>query len=366
MKNRTFQRLFPLLRTGSILLAVVLFCAALVGVNAQLTVGTNEERNLATYLGLALTLVVVYLLERVPQMLMGRHLGWKLVRYEAFGRVYQADGTGAFVRVPAPARKRLRYEPYLLPPEDASRHDVTLYMLCPLLYGTALAVLFGVLTLLTLGQPVSLVLCELAMGGVVLVLACLLPMDEGYLASLPTMVRWMRDPQQLADWIGQSRNWARNMGLLEEITMEGIPNPQQIQTGQDAVALMWRVQMLLFIEQDIPAAYALEKRVLDSDVLVNPASWKGMLHNGVTAELLAGEPGEFTEIYQSKAGKGARQEVFSSVDGALAGYAVTMLVTREEREVEVLRNYLNPVRKEIEGLDSLMTAIEEKAARIES
>ena len=48
MKNRTFQRLFPFLRMGSILLAAVLFCAALIGLNAQLTVGTNEERNLAT------------------------------------------------------------------------------------------------------------------------------------------------------------------------------------------------------------------------------------------------------------------------------------------------------------------------------
>ena len=62
MKNRTFQRLFPLLRMGSILLAAVLFCAALIGVNAQLTVGTNEERNLATYLRLALTAVVTNLL----------------------------------------------------------------------------------------------------------------------------------------------------------------------------------------------------------------------------------------------------------------------------------------------------------------
>ena len=109
MKNRTFQRLFPLLRMGSILLAAVLFCAALIGVNAQLTVGTNEERNLATYLGLALTAVVTYLLQDVPKMLVGRHFGWKLVRYEAFGRVYQADGTGAFVRVPVPAQSRLRY-----------------------------------------------------------------------------------------------------------------------------------------------------------------------------------------------------------------------------------------------------------------
>lgn len=139
MKNRTFQRLFPLLRMGSILLAAVLFCAALIGVNAQLTVGTNEERNLATYLGLALTAVVTYLLQDVPKMLVGRHFGWKLVRYEAFGRVYQADGTGAFVRVPVPAQSRLRYQPYLLPPEDAPRHDVTLYTLCPLLYGGALA-----------------------------------------------------------------------------------------------------------------------------------------------------------------------------------------------------------------------------------
>ena len=87
MKNRTFQRLFPLLRMGSILLAAVLFCAALIGVNAQLTVGTNEERNLATYLGLALTAVVTYLLQDVPKMLVGRHFGWKLVRYEAFGSI---------------------------------------------------------------------------------------------------------------------------------------------------------------------------------------------------------------------------------------------------------------------------------------
>lgn len=143
MKNRTFQRLFRLLRMGSILLAAVLFCAALVGVNAQLTVGTNEERNLATYLGLALTAVVTYLLQDVPKMLVGRHFGWKLVRYEAFGRVYQADGTGAFVRIQAPAQSRLRYQPYLLPPEDAPRHDVTLYTLCPLLYGGTLAVVFG-------------------------------------------------------------------------------------------------------------------------------------------------------------------------------------------------------------------------------
>ena len=106
MKNRTFQRLFPLLRMGSILLAAVLFCAALIGVNAQLTVGTNEERNLATYLGLALTAVVTYLLQDMLKMLVGRHFGWKLVRYEAFGRVYQADGAGAFVRIQAPAQSR--------------------------------------------------------------------------------------------------------------------------------------------------------------------------------------------------------------------------------------------------------------------
>ena len=201
MKNRTFQRLFPLLRMGSILLAAVLFCAALIGVNAQLTVGTNEERNLATYLGLALTAVVTYLLQDVPKMLVGRHFGWKLVRYEAFGRVYQADGTGAFVRVPVPAQSRLRYQPYLLPPEDASRHDVTLYTLCPLLYGGALAVVVGVLTLLTLGQPVSLVLCELAMGGVVLVMTCILPMDERFIASPMAIARMLRDPEQLAEWL---------------------------------------------------------------------------------------------------------------------------------------------------------------------
>lgn len=366
MKNRTFQRLFPLLRTGSILLAVVLFCAALVGVNAQLTVGTNEERNLATYLGLALTVVVAYLLQDVPKMLVGRHLGWKLVRYEAFGRVYQADGTGAFVRVPEPARKRLRYQPYLLPPEDASRHDVTLYMLCPLLYGGMLAVLFGALTLLTLGQPVSLVLCELAMGGVVLVLACLLPMDEGDLASLPTMVHWMRDPQQLAEWVTLMRNRIRELDKLEGVGLEDIPNPQQIRTGLDGVALVWRMQNLLLEEQNSQAAYALAKRMLDNEVRVPPLTWNCVLLCGVTAELLLGEPSEFAALYQSKTGKGARQNVFSSVDGALAGYAVTMLVTHEAREAEVLRELLNTVREKMLGVDGLMKKIEEKAARTES
>ena len=366
MKNRTFQRLFPLLRTDSILLAAVLFCVALAGVTAQVTAGTNQERNLVTYLGLALTVVVAYLLQAVPSMLMGRHFGWKLVRYEAFGRVYQADGTGAFVRVQAPAMNSLRYHPYLLPPEDASRHDVTWYLLCPLLYGGALAVVFGVLTVLTLGQPVSLVLCELAMGGVVLVMTCILPMNNRQYASRLTCVRWMREPEQLAEWVMIVRKTTRKFGLMEEIALEDIPNPQQIRTGQDILVIEWRMQKLLFDKQDSQAAYAMAKRVLDSDVRIPPTLWNAILHEGVTAELLAGEPGEFTEIYLSKAGKGARQETFTSVDGALAAYAVTMLVTREEREVEVLRDYLNPVRKEIEGLDSLMAGIEEKAARIES
>ena len=74
MKNRKFQCLFPLLRMGSILLAAVLFCGALVGVNAQLTVGTNEERNLATYLGLALTAVVTYLVCAISRICFRRRM----------------------------------------------------------------------------------------------------------------------------------------------------------------------------------------------------------------------------------------------------------------------------------------------------
>ena len=295
MKNRTFQRLFPLLRMGSILLAAVLFCAALIGVNAQLTVGTNEERNLATYLGLALTAVVTYLLQDVPKMLVGRHFGWKLVRYEAFGRVYQADGTGAFVRVQAPTQSRLRYQPYLLPPEDASRHDVTLYTLCPLLYGGALAVVFGVLTLLTLGQPVSLVLCELAMGGVALVMTCILPMDERFIASPMAIARMLRDPEQLAEWLYFARMKANGGVEVTDVSIENIPQPATVKTCQDAICVFQRAQIALMVQCDAQKAYGLMKQVLESEARLSYTAWKLLLSDGVVAELLAGEPGEFTE-----------------------------------------------------------------------
>lgn len=366
MKNRTFQRLFPLLRMGSILLAAVLFCAALIGVNAQLTVGTNEERNLATYLGLALTAVVTYLLQDVPKMLVGRHFGWKLVRYEAFGRVYQADGTGAFVRVPVPAQRRLRYQPYLLPPEDASRHDVTLYTLCPLLYGGALAVVFGVLTLLTLGQPVSLVLCELAMGGVVLVMTCILPMDERFIASPMAIARMLRDPEQLAEWLYFARMKANGGVEVTDVSIENIPQPATVKTCQDAICVFQRAQIALMVQCDARKAYGLMKQVLESEARLSYTAWKLLLSDGVVAELLAGEPGEFTALYRGKAGAAIRQVMFRMVDYALPAYAVAMLVTHEAREAEVVRNTLAPVREKMPELDALMKAIEEKAARIES
>ena len=379
MKNRTFQRLFPLLRMGSILLAAVLFCAALIGVNAQLTVGTNEERNLATYLGLALTAVVTYLLQDVPKMLVGRHFGWKLVRYEAFGRVYQADGTGAFVRVPVPAQSRLRYQPYLLPPEDAPRHDVTLYTLCPLLYGGAPCkalrhklfmpedrVVFGVLTLLTLGQPVSLVLCELAMGGVVLVMMCILPMDERFIASPMAIARMLRDPEQLAEWLYFARMKANGGVEVTDVSIENIPQPATVKTCQDAICVFQRAQIALMVQCDAQKAYGLMKQVLESEARLSYTAWKLLLSDGVVAELLAGEPGEFTALYRGKAGTAIRQVMFRMVDYALPAYAVATLVTHEAREAEVVRNTLAPVREKMPELDALMKAIEEKAARIES
>ena len=352
MKNRTFQRLFPLLRMGSILLAAVLFCAALIGVNAQLTVGTNEERNLATYLGLALTAVVTYLLQDVPKMLVGRHFGWKLVRYEAFGRVYQADGTGAFVRVPVPAQSRLRYQPYLLPPEDAPRHDVTLYTLCPLLYGGAL--------------PVSLVLCELAMGGVVLVMTCILPMEERFIASPMAIARMLRDPEQLSEWLYFARMKANGGGEVTDVSIENIPQPATVKTCQDAICVFQQAQIALMVQCDAQKAYGLMKQVLESEARLSYTAWKLLLSDGVVAELLAGEPGEFTALYRGKAGTAIRQVMFRMVDYALPAYAVATLVTHEAREAEVVRNTLAPVREKMPELDALMKAIEEKAARIES
>ena len=298
-------------------------------------------------------------------MLVGRHFGWKLVRYEAFGRVYQADGTGAFVRVPVPAQSRLRYQPYLLPPEDAPRHDVTLYTLCPLLYGGALAVVFGVLTLLTLGQPVSLVLCELAMGGVVLVMTCILPMDERFIASPMAIARMLRDPEQLAEWLYFARMKANGGVEVTDVSIENIPQPATVKTCQDAICVFQRAQIALMVQCDAQKAYGLMKQVLESEARLSYTAWKLLLSDGVVAELLAGEPGEFTALYRGKAGAAIRQVMFRMVDYALPAYAVAMLVTHEAREAEVVRNTLAPVREKMPELDALMKAIEEKAARIE-
>lgn len=363
MKNRTYQRLFPLMQVGSILLATVLFFGALLGVDMHLSVGTSTARNLATYLGLLLTLLVVFLLDDVSGMLFGKHLGWKLTRYEAFGRVYQADSTGEFQRVPTRAASRLRYRAYLLPPENVTQRDVTRYMLVPLCYSAVLFGLFGALTLLTLGQPVSLVLCELSMGALVRLMSWMMPMNENFSAPLLTYARMMKEPEQLTEWLYFARMQATGRIRLDDAVLPEIPKPTQIRTHQDAVCVIQRVQTLLLIHNDYQEAYRLTKEVLASEVRLSRVTWKILLSDGVTAELLSGAPGEFAALYQGKEGKAMRQTMFRTFDGMLAHYAVSMLMTHEEREAEVLRNSLAEIRKQMPTLDQLMREIEEKAAQ---
>lgn len=356
MKNQTYQRLFPLMQAGSILLAAVLFFGALLGVDMRLSVGTSTARNLATYLGLLLTLLVVFLLDDVPGMLFGKHLGWKLTRYEAFGRVYQADSTGKFQRVPTRAASRLRYRAHLLPPANVTQRDAALY-------SVALFVVFGVLTLLTLGQPVSLVLCELSMGALVRLMSWMMPMNENFSASLLTYARMMKESEQLAEWLYFARMQATGRMRLDDSVLPEIPKPTQIQTHQDAVCVIQQVQTLLLIRNDYQEAYRLTKEVLASEVRLSRMTWKILLSDGVTAELLSGAPGEFAALYQGKEGKVMRQTMFRTFDGMLAHYAVSMLMTHEEREAEVLRNSLAEIRKQMPTLDQLMREIEEKAAQ---
>ena len=243
---------------------------------------------------------------------------------------------------------------------------MTLYTLCPLLYGGALAAVFGVLTLLTLGQPVSLVLCELAMGGVVLVMTCILPMDERFIASPMATARMLRDPEQLAEWLYFARMKANGRVQVTDVSIENIPQPATVKTCQDAICVFQRAQIALMVQCDAQKAYGLMKQVLESEARLSYTAWKLLLSDGVVAELLAGEPGEFTALYRGKAGAAIRQVMFRMVDYALPAYAVAMLVTHEAREAEVVRNTLAPVREKMPELDALMKAIEEKAARIES
>ena len=225
---------------------------------------------------------------------------------------------------------------------------------------------FGVLTLLTLGRPVSLVLCELAMGGVVLVMTCILPMDERFIASPMAIARMLRDPEQLAEWLYFARMKANGGVEVTDVSIENIPQPATVKTCQDAICVFQRAQIALMVQCDAQKAYGLMKQVLESEVRLSYTAWKLLLSDGVVAELLAGEPGEFTALYRGKAGAAIRQVMFRMVDYALPAYAVAMLVTHEAREAEVVRNTLAPVREKMPELDALMKAIEEKAARIES
>ena len=235
-----------------------------------------------------------------------------------------------------------------------------------LVAGGALAAVFGVLTLLTLGQPVSLVLCELAMGGVVLVMTCILPMDERFIASPMAIARMLRDPEQLAEWLYFARMKANGGVEVTDVSIENIPQPATVKTCQDAICVFQRAQIALMVQCDAQKAYGLMKQVLESEARLSYTAWKLLLSDGVVAELLAGEPGEFTALYRGKAGTAIRQVMFRMVDYALPAYAVAMLVTHEAREAEVVRNTLAPVREKMPELDALMKAIEEKAARIES
>ena len=209
-------------------------------------------------------------------------------------------------------------------------------------------------------------LCELAMGGVVLVMMCILPMDERFIASPMAIARMLRDPEQLAEWLYFARMKANGGVEVTDVSIENIPQPATVKTCQDAICVFQRAQIALMVQCDAQKAYGLMKQVLESEARLSYTAWKLLLSDGVVAELLAGEPGEFTALYRGKAGTAIRQVMFRMVDYALPAYAVATLVTHEAREAEVVRNTLAPVREKMPELDALMKAIEEKAARIES
>lgn len=88
----------------------------------------------------------------------------------------------------------------------------------------------GVLTLLTLGQPVSLVLCELAMGGVVLVMTCILPMDERFIASPMATHGCFEIRNNWQEWLYFARMKANGGVEVTDVSIENIPQPATVKT----------------------------------------------------------------------------------------------------------------------------------------
>ena len=104
---------------------------------------------------------------------------------------------------------------------------------------------------------------------------------------------------------------------VTDVSIENIPQPATVKTCQDAICVFQRAQIALMVQCDAQKAYGLVKQVLESEARLSYTAWKLLLSDGVVAELLAGEPGEFTALYRGKAGAAIRQVMFRMVDYAL-------------------------------------------------
>ncbi len=368
MKNRTFQRLLPTLRTLSLILTVTVCYLADFAVCSYLPEEAVYQSDALMYVGMLLTALLVVPLANVGQVIVARCFGWPVERYEALLHTLRRDEDGHWITERGCTQTRFLGMALLKLPEwePEKNGQLALLVLGDTLFALAWMVLFGLLTIWQRGAMISLVFCELSMGGFILLMRQLLPLGRRYtLSSIEWAALVLKNPEQGRIFWGSQMLYAVNpddTARIDEIMTNYQPCVEHITTTLDALCVLNHA-IIALQAQDYAQAQKLTKRVMEANVRLSEQNWQTLLHVGVICELLCEVPGCCVEAYQGREGKSARHAMYSSPLAATAYYAMQRLNHGSEEEARILRKRISLALDQDPATSALFCKIDAMATR---
>lgn len=368
MKKKLFQRWLPNVRLVCLVVTMVTCSVVLSMLSYYLPEEDILLADALMYVGMLFTALLLVPMADVGQLLAGLCCGWKVQSYEALMHTIRRDENGKLETVRGCRRTRFMGSVTLVPGayEEMKSWHASLVVLGDTLFALVWMVVFAVLTVLKIGEPVSMVLCELALGGMILLLYQLLPLGRRYTrASVVTAWALARQEQERRIYWGHLLLLDQQMlakPLTETALGDCFPCPDVVKTPFDATAaLNYAIQAMQ--QKDYATAVVLAHRVVDSNAHLSESNWEMLLHVGTLCELLCDQPGECTRFYQSKEGKSARLNMFVTPMAAAAFYAVQRLQGGNEAEAQMIRKRIGPFLNRDTHMADIFCQIDALAAR---
>lgn len=368
MKKKNYQRLLPNIRIVCLVVTMMICSITVFSVSYELPEENLLMSDALVYVGMLLTALLLVPMADVGQLLAGLCCGWKVQSYEALMHTIRRDADGKLETVRGCRRTRFMGSVTLIPGayEEMKPWHAALVVLGNTLFALVWMLVFAVLTVLKLGEPVSLVLCELALGGMILLLYQLLPLGRRYTrASVVTAWALAHQERERRIYWGHLLLLDQQMlakPLTETVLSDCFPCPDEVKTPFDATAVLnYAIQAMQ--QKDYATSLVLVHRVVDSDVHLSESNWEMLLHVGTLCELLCDQPSECTRLYQGKEGKTARLNMFVTPMAAAAFYAVQRLQGGNETETQMIRKRIGPFLNRDRHMADIFCQIDALAAR---